>query len=142
MSEVNKSRLIRNIVAVIGGLILATLAVYFVEKISHAIWPPPELPEGTSPAQALIRAEEWLKAAPLGAMLMMVLGNFIGAVVGVWFAFKMHRDFKFAGVLVGALFLLLGFFSWVIIPHPFWYMCVDFIAILAGIVIPWRALKS
>ena len=142
MSEVNKKKLIRNIVAVLGGMLLAAIVAYLVEGIGHSIWPPPELPDGTTPEQATAAAAAWMKIAPIGAMLMVALAHLVGVAVGVWFAFKMQKGFKLAGMIVGVIFLLMALATWAMITHPFWFMVVDFVAIVIGIVIPWRALKS
>ncbi len=142
MSELDKKKVIRNIVAVVGGLLIATIIAALVEKLGHSIWAPPVVDPNSSPEAVSAAYVSYLKIAPLGAILMVAIAHFVGIMAGVGFAFKIQRDFKMAGIIVGAIYLFLAIIMLVMITHPFWFMIVDLVAIVIGIVIPWRMLKS
>jgi hypothetical protein len=142
MADANRKKMIRNIIAVLGGLLLASIVAAGIEALGHSIWPPPEMDQSEGALAATVQAAAWMKIAPTGAMLMVALAHCIGVACGVGFAFKIQRDFKMAGVVVGAFFLLFALLMFMWITHPFWFIIADLLAIIVGIVIPWRMLKS
>ncbi|MCG8573941.1 MAG: hypothetical protein MI810_03560 [Flavobacteriales bacterium] len=141
MSELDKKRVIRNAFSIVGGIIAGIIVTYAVERLSHSLYPPPKVPAGMSMDEMMAMYEGYLKIAPTGALLMIALAHFAGTFVGVLLAFRLQKEFKLAGIFVGIIILFFTLVNLFQISHPMWFAIVDVLAVLIGIIIPWRMLK-
>ena len=122
---------------VIAGLVAAFVMVFAVEMISHMIYPPPIIDDPTDYAALA----ELLKMAPVGALLIVILGHFIGMFVGTVIALKIAKEKSAAYIVIG-VFMLLTFMNFYLIKHPLWFVISDVAAVALGGGIPYLAFRK
>ncbi len=125
----------RNIGAGIAGVVIAGLLVWIVEKIGHAVYPPPFGLDFADPDA--MRA--YIAMLPLGALLFVAAAWFIGTAGGTFAACKLGtaRRFIFA-LVVGGFMLVATAINLVMIPHPMWFSALGIAGIVFG---AWLGLK-
>lgn len=121
--------IVKNILAVISGVVAGSLVNMGLIMISGSIIPPPEgaditTMEGLQEAMHLFEPKHFLFP-----FLAHALGTFAGAFVAVKIA--VNHKLKFA-LAIGCLFLAGGIINIVMLPSPLWFTIVD----LAGAYIP------
>jgi len=109
---------VRSILAVIAGMLIAFVLIAVVQLIGMRVYPPPP---GMDPTDI-----ESMKAmrtqVPLGALLFVLLSYTVGSVAGGWLAAligpaaKMTHAMTVAALLFGA-----GLMNLMTIPHPAWF---------------------
>ena len=121
--------IIRNILAVIAGIILGGIANMGIIMISGSIIPPPE---GVDPSNMeSIKANMHLYDAR--HFIFPFLAHAVGTLVGAFFAGVIAIGRKMTFALVIGFFFLIGGVSMVImLPSPTWFTILD----LAGAYIP------
>lgn len=111
--------MLRKILAVVGGVVAGGVVVFAVEGVGHLLFPPPPGLDMSSP--------EGMKAAiqslPAGALLFVVLAWVLGAFAGGLVAALIARSVGPA-LVTGALQLLFGIVTMVMIPHPLWMIAL------------------
>ena len=115
---------IRNILAVIAGLVIGSLVNMGLIKIGNSVIPPPPgvdvtTMEGLKAAMHLFEPKHFIFP-----FLAHALGTLVGAFVASSLAVT-HR-MKFA-IGVGAFFLLGGIASCFMLPAPTWFIALDLI---------------
>ena len=110
---------LRSVLAVIAGVIVASIVMMGVEFINgHHIYP--ELGHAalglTDPEQ--IRAV--LATAPTGAFLVVLVGWILGSLAGGFVAAKLGKTLR-AAVITGVLLTLLGIANNLMLPPPSWF---------------------
>ena len=116
--------IIRNILAVIAGLIVGSIVNMTLISISGSIIPPPD---GTD-----LSTEDGLKAAMhlfepkhfLFPFLAHALGTFVGALLAALIAATHKMKFALA---TGVFFLAGGIYMVLVLPSPIWYNIVDLV---------------
>jgi hypothetical protein len=113
--------LLRSILAVLLGAVLAFVLVACVEAIGHVVYPLPadlDLSDSDSVNAAIT-------AMPVGAFLFVLLawvvGTFGGAVLASWLA---GRAPIVHGLVIGGLLLAAGVANMLMLPHPGWFCVV------------------
>lgn len=127
---------VKNILAVILGLVIGSIVNGTIIQISGSIIPPPE--------GADIKTMEGLKASihlftPINFLfpwLAHALGTFVGALIAALIA--ANNKMKFA-IAIGCVFLIGGIMAVYMIPAPMWFNVVDLT--LAYIPMGWLAGK-
>ncbi|MBK7681759.1 MAG: hypothetical protein KA347_08140 [Bacteroidia bacterium] len=127
---------LRNILAVILGLVIGSIVNGAIIQISGSIIPPPE--------GADLKTMEGLKASmhlftPINFLmpwLAHALGTFIGALVAALIA--ANNKMRFA-IAIGCVFLIGGIMAVYMLPAPMWFNIVDLA--LAYIPMGWLAGK-
>ncbi|WP_040278233.1 hypothetical protein [Psychroserpens damuponensis] len=122
----------KNILATIVGFILASLTVYIFETlIGHSLFP---LPEGANPMDM-----EWIKnnmnLIPTGAKVMVVIGHFMGIVVGMFVAGLISKTSMVPAYIVGGLMLAATIFNVVMLPKELWFSISDIILAVIGLLL-------
>jgi MFS family permease len=124
--------LLRNVLAVLAGVLIGGLINSGIIGISGQIIPPPE--------GADLTTEEGLKAAmPLMQpkhFLMPFLAHALGTLVGAWIAVRIARKAAPA-YAVGMLFLIAGAMMVAMLPAPMWFNITDLV--LAYLPMAWLA---
>jgi hypothetical protein len=109
--------MVRSIVAVLLGLLVANLVITVVQRTGHAVYPPPAGLDFND-REAVRKA---LAEAPTGALLFVLLSYAAGALAGgaltAWMA---RRAPLVHALVVGAFLTAAGVASVVMIPHPLW----------------------
>ncbi|MDZ4748099.1 MAG: hypothetical protein SH808_06395 [Saprospiraceae bacterium] len=116
--------IVRNILAVVAGLIFGSVINMGLITISGSVIPPPEgsdvtTMEGLKASMHLMQPKHFIFP-----FLAHALGSFFGA----WLAAKIatNHKIKFA-MVVGGLFLLGGIANVFMLPSPMWFNVVDLI---------------
>lgn len=119
----------KNVLATIVGIIVASFTVYIFESlIGHNLFP---LPEGANPMDM-----EWLKnnmdQIPMGAKLFVVLAHFIGIVVGMFVAAIISKKSMVPSYSVGGIMLAATLFNIIMLPKELWFSLSDGILVIVG----------
>lgn len=122
--------IVRNIIAVLAGLVAAAVTVGVCEGAGHAIFPPPA---GIDLANAEDQ-RRLMEVIPLGAKLAVVLAWFLGALAGSATAIYIAKEFR-PGWIVGLVMVGLSIFTTQMFPHPVWM-------VLAALVLPIAAVLA
>lgn len=114
--------IVRNILAVVAGVLLGSVVNMGLIQISGAVIPPPDGADMTT--------AEGIKAAlPLlepKHFIFPFLAHALGTLVGAFIAAKIGATRKMMlAVIVGAIFLLGGIAATFMIPAPTWFMVLD-----------------
>ena len=115
----------RTILGILAGLVVAWLAMTICEFASLFLHRPPAGLDLRDP-QALAAH---IAAAPLSAMLVVVIGWVLAAFVGGWVAARIARHRLVAALVIGVLVLAGVIANNTMIPHPLWMT-------IAGIALP------
>ncbi len=128
--------ILKNVLAVITGLIVGSLVNMGLVMISGSVIPPPEgadtsTMEGLKEAMHLFEAKHFIFP-----FLAHACGTFVGAFVATKIA--VTHKLKFA-IGVACFFFLGGTVNVSMLPTPLWYACVDLIG--AYIPMAWLAFQ-
>jgi hypothetical protein len=134
--------MLRNIIAAVAGVLVATLVIFVAETIGHGVFPTPSI-ESASCADPATYKDKGLAAAcvaalPLGAKLAVVAGWFLGVVAGGIAALLVGKRWAPLAWIVAATIFLLCVVNFASMPHPVWMMVgAVFSALIGG----WLAIK-
>jgi hypothetical protein len=122
----------KNILATIIGLIVASLTVYLFETlIGHNLFP---LPEGTDPMDM-----EWIKnnmdQIPTGAKVMVVIAHFMGIIIGMFVVGLILKISMVLAYIVGGLILAATIFNISMLPKELWFSSSDIVLAVAGLLL-------
>lgn len=123
--------MLRSVLSVVIGVIVASIIVLIVEMVGHSVTPSPVVLDPKDPtAMALV---------PLPAKVAVVLAWFAGALGGGIVASLIARRWAPAAWVVAATILLLAGVTMTQFPHPIWMI---FGAVLATGLGGWLAVKA
>lgn len=119
----------KNILAGVAGVVIAMAMVWLVEKLGHAVYPPP--PDLDFADADAMRA--YVETVPLGALLFVAAAWFIGTLCGTCAACAIGtaKPMIFA-MVVGGLMLIATIINLVMIPHPMWFSVLGVVGIMIG----------
>lgn len=119
----------KNIIAGITGVVIAVALVWVVEKVGHAVYPPP--PDLNFADPDAMRA--YIETVPLGALLFVAAAWFIGTLCGTCAACAIGtaKPMIFA-MVVGGLMLIATIMNLVMIPHPMWFSILGVVGVVIG----------
>lgn len=120
---------LRNIIAVLVGLVVGSLVNMGIIMISGSVIPPPEgadvtTSEGLKAAMHLFQPKHFIMP-----FLAHALGTFVGALLAALIA--ANRKLLFA-MVIGIFFLAGGVANVLMLPSPIWFTVID----LAGAYLP------
>jgi hypothetical protein len=119
--------MIRKIAAVVFGAISAIVLIIIVERLSHAIYPPPA-DFDVNDKEAL---RSYMDVVPVGALLSVCAAWMIGAFGGGMLATFIARESAVTNcAIVGGLVLVFTIINLFSIPHPMWFAIVSVVAII------------
>jgi len=112
------SSLVRNILALLAGAVVAIVVIGLVQAAAHHLYPPPPGIDFNDPAVL----KRIMMEAPVGALLMVLLSYFCGTFVGSWVAARLAADTPTRqAYLIGGMMLISGLMNLFAIPHPVWF---------------------
>ena len=121
--------IIRNILAVIAGLVVGSVVNMGIIAISSSIIPPPEGADVTTMDGLKASLHLFQPRHFIFPFLAHALGTLVGAIIAGMIA-ATHK-MKFA-LSIGLIFMIGGIINVVMLPSPLWFTIVD----LAGAYIP------
>jgi hypothetical protein len=114
--------MMRNIFALITGLIAVSIVIAVIESISLRIYPPKYNYEFRN-KEAL---RQLMKNTPKGALILKLLahaaGTFVGGLITFITATKKKTE---TAIFIGFIVLLMGITNLYMIPHPYWFIIAD-----------------
>jgi len=121
--------MIRNIAALIAGIVTAFASIYLIEMLGHTIYPPPADLDFSDPAAI----RPYIATLPIIALLFPMFGWFVGTLTGSLVAdlFGDAKPYVFAGI-VGGLVLAGTIANLIMIPHPLWFSIISLLGIIAS----------
>lgn len=123
-----KNPLLRNTLAVLGGLVVGFIVVTILETIGHVLFP---LPEGIDPMSVeSIKANMHL--VPIGSFLFVAIAHFFGIICAMLVARRISRQSFIPSYIVASVMVALTVLNLMLLPHPFWFLVVDIIAVDVG----------
>lgn len=115
--------MIRNILAVIIGIVLGILTIGLIESIGHNLFPVPQDIVQTAENQdtealfALISPQMLLFV-----LLAYLLGSFFGGLITSLISKRIMSS-----IITGGVIMLGGVINLFMIPHPMWFILVSFV---------------
>lgn len=125
MPGFHNNDMIRSVLAVVVGVVVAVIVVGLVEAIGHVIFPPPPGIDLADPEA--LRA--LISQLPLGAIVLVAWG--LGALVGgVTAALTAGRSYIAHALIVGGIQMAFGILTMLMIPHPLWFVIASFAIVI------------
>ncbi len=119
----------KNIAAGVAGVVVAFALVWVVEKVGHAVYPPP--PDLNFADPDAMRA--YIQTLPVGALLFVAAAWFAGAAGGTCAACAIGTASpRIFAAIVGGLVLVATVINLVMIPHPTWFAILGVAGIIVG----------
>ncbi|MCU0442570.1 MAG: hypothetical protein MUE96_09240 [Bacteroidia bacterium] len=119
-----KNPVIKNILAVVLGLVGGSILNMGILNIGSFIIPPPEgadlnTMEGLKASMHLMGPEHFV---------MPFLAHALGTLLGAWIALKVANNGRYAvAIIVGMFFLLGGIINVIMLPSPVWFTILDLV---------------
>jgi hypothetical protein len=115
-------KILRNILAVIIGLLIGNIVNGSIIMISPSIIPPPPgadfmTEEGLKAAMSMMEPKHFLMP-----WIAHALGTFSGALIAVLIAASHKKTFAY---VIAGLFMIGGIYMILILPSPLWFTIVD-----------------
>lgn len=127
--------MIRNIVAVVVGLIVAIALVWALQTFSHSVYPPPPGLDLSNPEQL----GQFVNSMPPNAFLLVIASYALGTLIGGLTACFIGRSRPYVFATAIGVFVLLGMSTSIMtIPHPLWFTVSAILSIFAMI---WLAAR-
>jgi len=129
---------VRTIVAVVVGTVVAFVLVGVIEAIGEVVYPPPAGVDFGRPDQLA----SYMQRLPGGALAFVlaawIVGTFFGGLVAAWIA---RSRTALAAAIVGALVLAATIANFVLIPHPAWMVAAGVVGIAIAAYLAGRLMR-
>jgi len=120
--------MLRNVLAIVAGVVTAFLTVMLIDKLGHFVYPPPRGLDFSDPDAV----RPYLATLPLAAYLFILASSVVAAFVGTLVACYIGTaNATLFGAIVGGIILAATIANFIAIPHPVWLA----VATLSGIVL-------
>ena len=121
--------LLRNVVAIFAGTIVAMVLMVLLQSLAHSVYPPPPGLDYTNPE---VR-QNIMMQAPAGALGIVLSSYLVATLVGAWVAARLSADVPLRqGYLIGLLLLVASVMNLRAIPHPTWFIVANVLVVLVG----------
>ncbi len=108
--------MVRNILAVLAGLIVGNLAIMGLHYVGMYFYP---LPKGVNMGDMNTMAD-YVKIAPFSALLMVMFAHVGGAFIAGLAAALLSKK-MYVAYIVGGFFSIMGIWNLYLLPHPMWF---------------------
>ena len=122
--------MIRKILAVIAGVVVAILTIFMIERLGHAVYPPPTGIDFSDPEAMSAYTDNASAMELLFPALAWVVATFLGGSLATAIA---RGAPMVNAAIIGGLILFGTVMNLVMIPHPLWFSIVAIVAIIAAI---------
>ena len=131
--------MLKNILSVIAGIMVAFMLFGGIEKLSHQIY---SLPKDLDPNDSEVM-KVFMSQIPVGALVMILLayivGSFGGGLITGLIASEKRTQM---GITTGVVLLILGISNLIMIPHPLWFSIASILlyvpAAYAGVLLSFK----
>ena len=111
--------MLRSILALIAGLVVAIVVVMILEMLGHWLYPPPPGIDLHDPETL----KTIIDKLPRGAIIAVLVAWGCGTFAGSWTAALIARRARIIhGLIVGGILMGFGVMTMLMIPHPIWFM--------------------
>jgi MFS family permease len=108
----------RSVLSVVIGLVIGVTIIGVVESIGHRMYPPPADLDVSSSAAL----KEWMKQAPPGHFVMVLVAWYLGTSTGAGVGAYMASEYRWRhGWIVAGILMLCGIIMLFMYPHPGWF---------------------
>jgi ABC-type uncharacterized transport system permease subunit len=122
----------------IGGVIVGIIAWFAIvqvgEFVVHKLYPPPS---GYN-MHNMEEIKRYVATLPTPAMVVVLVGQLVGTLVGAFAAAKIGRG-RVPAYVIGALLLVAGVVSTFMIPQPLWFVVVELAGYIGATIAGARA---
>lgn len=127
--------MMRNVAAVIFGVVSAFVTVWLIDMLNHFFYPPPAGLDFGDPAAI----EPYLATLPIGAFLLILASSVVAAFIGTLVAIYIGTIKPLnCAVIVGGIVLAATIANFIAIPHPLWLSVTTLVGLVAS---AWLATK-
>lgn len=119
---------LKPILAVLAGLTVAFVLIVLSQMIGHYFYPIPDefknidFSDPTNKAQL----EALMATAPLGSLILILIGYMLAALGGGFVAALIHKKQKFQlSLMIGFFLTMAGISNLMMIPHPIWFIIIN-----------------
>lgn len=125
--------MLKNILAVIFGLVIGACGIMLIQSISGHLYPWPEGLEFSDE----VGVKQHYANLPIGAFLMVILSYVVGSLCGGITAALVSKEQYRSACIVGGVLTLAGIANAMMVPQPLW---VSFVSL--GVFIPCALLGA
>ena len=129
---------VRIVIAVAVGTVVAFVLVGVIEAIGEVVYPPPEVVDLGSPDQLAT----YMQRLPGGALAFVlaawIVATFLGGLVAAWIA---RSRTALAAAIVVALVLAATIANFALIPHPAWMVAAGVVGIAIAAYLAGRLMR-
>lgn len=110
--------MLKNILAVVAGIIAASVCIWLVETLNHILHP---FPDGIKPKD-MEGFKSYVGNLPFLGKFMVIIGYALGAVVSGFVATKVSKSEKpNAAIICGIIFMIFTIYNMSVLPTPIWF---------------------
>jgi len=124
--------MVRKILAVFAGVIVASICIWAIETLNHMMYP---YPDGMKPND-MEGFKSYIETLPFLGKFMVIVGYAVGALVSGFIATKISKDGKpTAAIICGIVFLIFTIYNMTVLPTPIWFWILGILVwtlVLAG----------
>ncbi len=125
----------RNSVGVLVGLVVAFGIVWSIESINYRLFPLPADLDVTD----IDAMKAHMKTLPAMAFVTVLIAHFLGAMGAAWVASLIANSHQRQISLgIGLFLLIMGLITIFQIPHPVWFMLLDPLMYIPGVLIGYN----
>lgn len=114
--------MLRKIIGVLLGLVVALVLVQLSEMLVHRFYPPPS---GVD-MHDFSEIKKYVAALPVTALLLVLSGHLMGTLAGTFAAARVGRS-AVPGYVLGAFMLAAGVANAFVFPQPLWFSAATFV---------------
>ena len=124
--------MIRVLLAIIAGAVVAVLVVMLIQYIGHNVYP---IPEDLDPAdQEFMR--QYIASLPWGSLAFVIASYALATLAGGWVAAAVAGERPMVMASIVGLLVMAGAITTVMsIPHPPWFTAASVVAVIAAAII-------
>jgi hypothetical protein len=127
--------MLRNVAAIVAGLVTAYLSIKLIDKLGHMVYPPPAGLDFSDP-EAI---RPYLATLPIGAFLFIWASSVVAAFVGTLVAgFAGTARPAILAAAVGGVVFAATIANFIWIPHPLWLSLATLIGIVVSTLLAMR----
>jgi hypothetical protein len=110
--------MVRNILAVVAGVITGSICIWLIETLNHILYP---FPKGIKPND-IESFKSYVENLPFLGKFMVIIGYVVGAVVSGFVSTKIAKNGKLTSAAIcGIIFMSFTIYNMTVLPTPVWF---------------------